>query len=71
MAANAEDSMGWILDLLIAEKPARIDFVARVDLQNRYKESQRCRDLACQAVNKLAPLRPVCGCDHARFSVDV
>ena len=49
-------AVGWILDLLIAEKPAPIDFVARVDLLNRYKASQRCRALACQAVNKLAPM---------------
>ena len=48
--------VGWILDLLIAEKPAPIDFVARVDLLNRYKASLRCRALACQAVNKLAPM---------------
>ena len=45
------------MDLLIAEKPTPSDFVAHVDLLNRYKESQRCRALACQAVNKLAPMR--------------
>ena len=46
--------VGWILDLLIAEDPPPIDFVARVDLLNRHKASQRCRALACQAVNNLA-----------------
>ena len=49
-------AVNWILDLLVAEKPAPTDFVARVDLLNRYKTSQRCRALACQAVNSLAPL---------------
>ena len=36
-------AVGWILDLLIAEEPAPADFVARVELLNRYKASQRCK----------------------------
>ena len=49
-------AVSWILDLLLSEKPTPADFVARVDLLNRYKASHRCRPLACQAVNTLAPM---------------
>ena len=52
----AVSAVNWILSLLVAEEPNPTDFVARVDLLNRYKTSQRCRNLACQAVNSLAPL---------------
>ena len=49
-------AVNWILNLLVAEEPAAMDFVARVDLLNRSKTSQRCRALACEAVNRLSPL---------------
>ena len=49
-------AVNWILSRLIAEEPDPTDFVARVDLLNRGKTSQRCRALACEAVNSLAPL---------------
>ena len=48
--------VGWILDILFAAQPAPLEFVARVNLLNRYKASHRCRALACQAVNKMAPM---------------
>merc|ERR1711873_348595 len=46
----------WSLECLLDEKPRPFDFVARVELLNRYKESHRCRPLACEVVNKLAPM---------------
>ena len=52
----SSSAVAWILELLFSEKPAPNDFVARVDLLNRYKTSQRCRAHACQAVNKLTPM---------------
>ena len=56
--------VNWIVDLLISEDPRPHDFVNRVDLLNRHQYSQRCRVLACDAVNKLAPL---CLPGNARF----
>ena len=48
--------VGWILDVLLADNPSPEAFVHGVDLLNRYKTSQRCRPLTCDAVNKLAPM---------------
>ena len=45
----------WILDRLIAEKPTPLQFVKQVDLLNRDKPSQRCRQSSCEVVNKMAP----------------
>ena len=51
-------AVGWILDLLIAEEPAPTDFVARVDLLNRYKASQQRNDSKSQARSQRQSLLP-------------
>ena len=51
-----DSAVNWMLSLLVAEKPDPTDFVDRVDLLNRNNRSLRCRRLACEAVNSLAPL---------------
>ena len=48
-------AVAWILDRLIAEQPTPLQFVKQVDLLNRDKPSQRCKQSSCEVVNKMAP----------------
>ena len=51
-----QSAIAWMLDRLNTENPTPRDFVTNVDLLNRSKVSRRCRQRACDAVNKLAPM---------------
>ena len=52
----SSSAVTWILDRVLADDPTPYEFVASVDLFNRYTPTYRCRALACRAANKVAPL---------------